>query len=406
LFGIYSTFRKGQKFAGSADEYAKMTDDDANELAPIFGDVSTFGKMAASFADFKAKSDARFAGLESGDDADFADWQKIIAWSMEDFERFYAILDIRQDYLTSEALYAGLGRGLVKESVAAGSVVLFDRTRADRAIASVNAERADGTLSDEVADKLVGEIEADVGAYVVELENRERYVVLKGNESTIYATRDLAALKHRAETFEPVKIVYEVGQEQQDHFQKLFESAKEIGFGVGIDLCHVYHGYYVNEETKKKLSSRDGASNIMKLLTDTVAYFEAKYDGSEEFSKEEKRRTARALGVGSIVFNDLKRDKKSPVGISNDTEKTIRAFEEAGGAYVIYASCRAKSILRKYGKPVAGVAEIMAGGGEKLELLDVEADLIKKLLDFPNVVERAAAGDDPVRVTEYLLALS
>lgn len=411
LFSIYSTFRKGQKFAASAEEYAKMTAEDAAELASVFGDVSTFEKMSASFADFKTKSDARFAGLESGSDEDFADWQKIIEWSLADFEKFYEILDIRHDYLTSEALYANLGRDLVKESVAKGSVVLFDRSKADAEIASINAERASGALSDEVADKLVGEVEADVGAYVVALENRERYVVLKGNESTIYATRDLAALKNRAEIFEPVKIVYEVGQEQQDHFQKLFESSKKIGFGKGIDLCHVYHGYYVNEETKKKLSSRDGASNIMKLLTDTVAYFEAKYEGNAEFSAEEKCRTARALGVGSIVFNDLKRDKKSPVGISNDTQKTIRAFEESGGAYVIYASCRAKSILRKYGKPVASVAEIVAASGKEnsvgtLELLDVEADLIKKLLDFPNVVEKAAKNDDPVRVTEYLLNLS
>lgn len=405
LFSIYSTFRKGQKFAGSSDEYAKMTAEDSAELAPIFGDVSSFEKMAASFADFKTRSDARFAGLESGSDADFADWQKIIEWSLADFERFYEILDIRHDYLTSEALYANLGRDLVKESVAAGSVVLFDRKHADAEIASINAERAAGTLSDEVADKLVGEVEADIGAYVVPLENRERYVVLKGNESTIYATRDLAALRNRAETFKPVKMVYEVGQEQQDHFQKLFESSKKIGFGEGIDLCHVYHGYYVNEETKKKLSSRDGASNIMKLLTDTVAYFEAKYEGNAEFSAEEKRRTARALGVGSIVFNDLKRDRKSPVGISNDTEKTIRAFEEAGGAYVVYASCRAKSILRKYDKDVPSVDSLVASG-VALELLDVEADLIKKLLDFPSVVEKAAKNDDPVRVTEYLLNLS
>lgn len=41
-----------------------------------------------------------------------------------------------------------------------------------------------------------------------------------------------------------------------------------------------------------------------------------------------------------------------------------------------------------------------------MELLDIEADLVKKLLDFPNVVEKAAKNDDPVRVTEYLLALS
>jgi arginyl-tRNA synthetase len=261
-------------------------------------------------------------------------------------------------------------------------------------------------ITAETFEKLKAETEADIGGYVIELSNRQRYVVLKGNESTIYATRDLAALKHRAETFNPVKIVYEVGQEQQDHFAKLFESGRKLSFAEGIELEHVYHGFYVNEETKKKLSSREGAANILKLLSDTVAYFEAKYDGSTEFSAEEKRRTARALGVGSIVFNDLKRDKKSSIGISADTEKMMRSFEESGGAYVVYASCRAKSILRKYGKSVPKIREIAAIPGAFSAMLDSEADLVKKILEFGDVVEKAALGDDSVRVTEYLLKLS
>ncbi len=225
--------------------------------------------------------------------------------------------------------------------------------------------------------------------------------MLKGNESTIYATRDLAAIKHRSEVFHPVKIAYEVGQEQQDHFQKLFESARKLGFGEGIELSHVYHGYYVSEETKKKFSSREGAANIMGLLTRTLSEFGAKYRLESGYPEEEQRRISAALGIGSLIFNDLKRDKKSPIALSSDFGKMIRQFEESGGAYVIYASCRAKSIVRKYGKAVPAISGCGAS-----DFVDQEIDLMKKLLEFPDVVERAAANDDPVRITEYLLKLS
>jgi len=75
----------------------------------------------------------------------------------------------------------------------------------------------------------------------------------------------------------------------------------------------------------------------------------------------------------------------------------FKQFEEAGGAYIIYASCRAKSILRKYGKKLPEIADIDAS-----IINDTEADIIKKLLEFPQVVAKAAREDDPVKVTEYL----
>jgi arginyl-tRNA synthetase len=61
------------------------------------------------------------------------------------------------------------------------------------------------------------------------LDNFERFVVLKSDKSSIYATRDLAAIKYRADNYNPDKIIYEVGQEQAEHFDKLFKSAKKIG---------------------------------------------------------------------------------------------------------------------------------------------------------------------------------
>ena len=375
LFEIYSAFRKAEKTAPSDTE----------------------------FVEFSRKANEKFAALERGEEGEYRIWKKIVDWSMADFERFYDILGIHQDYLTGESLYAKSGKDLVLEKVASGkgSVVFFDSKEADKAIALLAKSFESGEIAEEVYERKKEEVFADIGSYVVPLDNGERYVVLKKDGSTIYATRDLAALDHRIRVFSPVKVVYEVGQEQQEHFDKLFRSAKAMGIASGVELVHVYHGFYVDEATKKKLSSRDGASNIMKLLTDTIAYFRSKYDGSDEFSESEKDHLAKVLGVGSVVFNDIKKDRKSSVAISADFEKMMKSFEESGGAYLIYASCRAKSILRKYAKGVPNISDI------KVEnLQDIEVDLIKKILSFPEVVKRAGAADDPVRIAEFITNLA
>lgn len=44
----------------------------------------------------------RFASLENGGTIEYGIWRMIVEWSMEDFGRFYEVLDIHQDYLTGE----------------------------------------------------------------------------------------------------------------------------------------------------------------------------------------------------------------------------------------------------------------------------------------------------------------
>ncbi len=323
-------------------------------------------------------------------------------WSIEDFERFYHILGIHQDYLTGESLYAQSGKDLVMREVSKGNVIFFDSVHAETALNSARQELETGAITSEAFDKKKEEILADIGCYVVPLERGERYVVLKKDGSTIYATRDLAALEHRFKEFTPKKLIYEVGQEQQEHFDKLFRAARKLGLvPEETILLHIYHGFYVDEATKKKLSSRDGASNIIKLLNDTIQYFLAKYEGNDDFTSDEKDYIAKTLGVGSIVFNDVKKDKKSSVPISSDFYKMMRQFEESGGAYLIYTSCRAKSILRKYAQLLPEISSVAPG-----EFKDVEVDLMKEILSFPEIVKKAAENEDPVKIADCILGIA
>ena len=375
-----------------------LSESEKAEIVKLIGSFENYEEFSEKYSACIARANEKFAKLENGDDATFDSWKQIVEWSMEDFERFYKLLGIHQEYLTGESLYAQAGKDFVMQKVTVGGAVFFDEKAAEKATALLQIKAQTEEFTEEVLARKTEEIASDIGCYVIPLENGERYVVLKKDGSTIYATRDLAAIEHRTEVFAPKKIIYEVGQEQQEHFDKLFRASRTLKIvSEDTELAHIYHGFYVDETTKKKLSSRDGASNIIKLLQDTISYFYHKYDENTEFTEEEKQNAAKVLGVGSIIFNDIKKDKKSSVAISSDLNRMMLQFEESGGAYLVYASCRAKSMLRKYGKTLPKIEEI-----ELKEFKDIEVDLIKKILAFPDAVKRAMLADDPVKIADSI----
>jgi arginyl-tRNA synthetase len=110
----------------------------------------------------------------------------------------------------------------------------------------------------------------------------------------------------------------------------------------------------------------------------------------------EKERIAEQVGIGAIVFNDLKRERHKDV-IFDKAE--ILAFEGETGPYVQYTHARLASILNK--------AE-QAGGADAapdLALLEDAAAILLALGRFPAVVASAAQACEPSELAQYLLAL-
>jgi len=57
----------------------------------------------------------------------------------------------------------------------------------------------------------------------------------------------------------------------------------------------LYFGFYIDEESKKKLSSREGAANVNKILSESIQYFKNKYNDNSDFSEDEKDNIAKSL---------------------------------------------------------------------------------------------------------------
>ncbi|HEX6885657.1 MAG TPA: DALR anticodon-binding domain-containing protein, partial [Planctomycetota bacterium] len=103
---------------------------------------------------------------------------------------------------------------------------------------------------------------------------------------------------------------------------------------------------------------------------------------------------AEQVGIGALVFNDLKRERIKDV-IFDKAE--ILAFEGDTGPYVQFAHARLASILRK--APEDGAAPDFA-------LLADAGEILLALGRFPDVVAAAARECEPFLVAQYLLGLA
>jgi arginyl-tRNA synthetase len=242
----------------------------------------------------------------------------------------------------------------------------------------------------------------DIGAVVIPLDRDERLVVRRADGRSIYATRDLGAIKLRRELFSPTDLIYVVGQEQQVHFDRLFRAAYAIGLADDLRFQHLHFGFYVDAASGKKLSSRESVSNVIHLLEEATVYFRSRISDRVDRAPEELDRAARELAIGSLVFNDLKQDIKGAVEIdTSEISATIAGFERSGGAYVVYAACRARSILRRIGRnpiPADQIAE--------LKLDDQEVELLLAIQQIPEKVAAAASQTNPSILVRHLLDLA
>ncbi|RIL09318.1 MAG: arginine--tRNA ligase [Proteobacteria bacterium] len=403
LYQIYSIVRLAERTAESELEYQKLEAHDLVHLVKFVGEFRDRPGLKTSFESFMSGAAKRFNALERGEKSEVELWQQMVAWSLQDFRTFYDKVGIHTDFVIGESFYAAAGTKLVDDKVASKEACLYTSEVAAKDKANLRLALEKKEISEKVYENLLKEIDGDVGAVVIPLSNFHRYVVRRSDGSSLYSTRDLACIKHRYETFRPAAILYVVGQEQADHFNKLFEATRLLRLcgDTPPEFKHIFFGLYIDADTKKRFSSREGAQGVDTLISQSVAYFKSKYDTASPMPEEEQRATAHKLAIGSIIFNDIKRDMKSPVEFSRDIDKTMLEFEQSGGAYVMYSVCRANAILRKLEQDPPAVQSL-----SDYQLDDIEIAIIKSIMHFPRKVIDAAKNYRPSVLVEFMSDLA
>ncbi len=231
------------------------------------------------------------------------------------------------------------------------------------------------------------------GAVIVPLDDMGFDVPLlvqKSNGAALYATTDLATILYREQEWQPDRVVYVVGSEQQFYFSQLFAMAKKLG--ITTELIHVWFGVIdqLNEDgTREKMSSRKGVVLMEELLDQAEAHARKVVQGREVSEEDIKK-----IALGAIKFSDFAADRRT--NILFDWE-TIFALSGFSGPYVQYAAVRVNKLLRDIPKPQIENSEYD---------FEVEKSIILKLLEYPEVVQRAANELEPHKVASYLYELA
>ncbi|WP_203247500.1 arginine--tRNA ligase [Sporosarcina beigongshangi] len=300
---------------------------------------------------------AAFKALEDGDAEALALWDWFKSESLKEFQRIYDLLGVTFDSYNGEAYYNDKMEPIVDE---------------------LNAK------------KLL--IESD-GALVVELEEgMPPCLIKKSDGATLYATRDLSAAIDRKITYNFVKSLYVVGNEQSLHFAQVKQVLSKLGYDWADTIEHIPFGLILKDGTK--MSTRKGKIVLLEeVLNDAIALAQSTIEAKNP-NVLHKAEVAKAVGVGAIIFSDLKQHRK------HDIEFNLASMlqtEGETGPYIQYAYARASAMLKKAGEATLFTVD---------EVNDFEWEIIKVLEQFPYSVQRAANELNPSIIAKYAIDLA
>ena len=353
----------GKQFGLLMVAYKKWGSQEAVEANPIDELLKLYVRINAEIEnDPSLDEEGRlwFKKLEDGDPEATELWQWFRDESLTEFNRIYELLGVEFDSLNGEAFY--------NDKMDEGIQIIEDK----------------------------GLLQESKGASIVDLEdfNLPPAMIKKSDGATLYITRDIATAIYRARTYNFVKNVYVVGQEQANHFRQLKAVLKKMGFDWSDDMIHVDFGLVT--KNRQKLSTRKG--NIILLeptLLEAISRAKSQIEAKNP-DLEDKEAVARAVGVGAVKFYDLKTDRRN--GYDFDLEAMV-SFEGETGPYIQYAYARIQSILRK--------ANFQPDAEATYSLNDPESwEIIKLLQDFGRVVKRAADNYEPSLIAKYAISLA
>lgn len=313
----------------------------------------------AAETDDSLKQAARdaFLKLEQGDETYTKLWTYFKEASLEEFETMYKILDVSFDSYHGEAFY---------------------NDKMDRVIEELEAKNL---------------LVKDQGAMVVRLEEDTPPVLIKRSDgATLYTTRDLAALLYRHDTYNFDKALYVVGNEQKLHFENLKKVIALMGYD--FDIEHVNFGLVLKDG--KKMSTRSGKTTKLEYVLNEAVLKAKQAIEEKNPTLENKDEVAKVVGIGAVIFNDLKNDRT--LNIEFDLDAMLK-FEGQTGPYLLYSIVRIYSILR-----------MNSLDSSKVDYSIYQAEdyynLIKLLDQFPMVIQKAAETYTPSTIAKYLLQVA
>ncbi|MFH1227030.1 MAG: arginine--tRNA ligase [Planctomycetota bacterium] len=373
-----------------------------------------------------ANARKEFKKLEEGDGENKALWELFRRISVQEFNRIYELLGLKFSYPANDM--SVLGQLKTHAQIYLGES--FYQQFINQSVKEIEAK---------------GLTKISEGALIVDLEKfgMPPCLLRKSDGATLYAARDIAAAVHRYETYKFHKLIYVVGSDQKLHFRQVFKVLELMGYGWAKDCVHVDFGLV--RFKGEKMSTRRGTAVLLEeVLDETIelsmkAMQNRKEEIQEKVKPEHTGGIAQSVGIGAVIFNDLKNRRIKDVDFDWDQ---MLSFEGETGPYLMYTHTRLASVLKKHqddshstnpdgfserepgtGRDIHPVRDnrddvsidirAISNGAEPTEEINYallsqpdEAILVKRLEEFPDIIKKSAGEYEPSILSNYLLEFS
>ncbi len=235
------------------------------------------------------------------------------------------------------------------------------------------------------------------GAVLIDLEKEGlgEKILLRMDGTSVYITQDLYLAQLKIKEFNLDKSIYVTGNEQDYHFNVLFTILKKLGF-ENKGLYHLSYGMIRLPEGKIK--SREGTQGLSvdEILDKVQELVKKELNKRSKLSKKELEERSLKISLAAIKYAMLKVDSKKNM-IFNPKESI--SLEGDTGPYIQYSYARASSILKKAKNKKKSEIKI-------IELGKYETELIKKISEFREIVQKANYTMNPSQIANYAYQLA
>lgn len=331
------------------------------ELVRLYREVN---RIEETDENVKRAAREELVKLQAGDSENLDIWKQTVELSWREFEKLYALLDIKFDERLGESAYNDALGPLCEDL----------------------QHRGIATISEGALCIFFPEIPT--------LEGKPA-IIRKSDGGFLYATTDLATINYRVNHWKPDAIWYVVGAPQALHFQQIFAAAAHMG--IVSDMRHIAFGSILGED-RKIMKTRSGDNvGLAEVLQEAVHRARKMVEArADKLPPEEIESTAVTLGIGAVKYAELSQNRLTDYVFSWDK---LLALEGNTAPYLQNAYVRIRSIFRRAEEAPNPSAKIILSSS-------AERALGLKLLQYGEIVPTVLEEFRPNILANYLYELA
>ena len=216
-------------------------------------------------------------------------------------------------------------------------------------------------------------------------------LLLRSDSTAVYITQDIGTAIQRFKDFKFSEMVYTVGNEQNYHFDVLFKILKKLNYSWA-NMCH-HLSYGMVDLPEGKMKSREGTVVDADDLLKHVLYSSIELSNHLNKKNDLSNKDHKVISLAAIKYFLLKVDAKKNMMFN---PKESIDFNGNTGPFLLYTYARIKSLIRKNNTKI----EI-----KKVEINSIEKDLIKKIIEYPEVIRDSALSYNPSLLCNYIFEM-